>query len=198
MCVTLLLASLICLTLPGKLCPQTSNLCILLLSFSALCNSSHLRSHMSSSSFSASVCGSLADVFLDGQCSGAWTVHRSQWSVCLLAVYSSCHSAAVLDARGTDCHHAQSSRMDTHGNMNVSVVLPANGKYSSCISCWKLIWLFWKQILKTVVVALLLAGVIPLLLGLLFELVVVAPLRVPLDQTPLFYPWQVGLHWSEI
>ncbi len=41
----------------------------------------------------------------------------------------------------------------------------------------------------------MLAGVIPLLLGLLFELVIVAPLRVPLDQTPLFYPWQVGL-WS--
>ncbi|KAM3850522.1 E3 ubiquitin-protein ligase MARCHF6-like [Diretmus argenteus] len=46
------------------------------------------------------------------------------------------------------------------------------------------------MIVKTVVVAVLLAGVIPLLLGLLFELVVVAPLRIPLDQTPLFYPWQ--------
>ncbi|XP_072268063.1 E3 ubiquitin-protein ligase MARCHF6 isoform X5 [Pyxicephalus adspersus] len=46
------------------------------------------------------------------------------------------------------------------------------------------------MILKTLVVALLLAGVVPLLLGLLFELVIVAPLRVPLDQTPLFYPWQ--------
>ncbi|XP_063075093.1 E3 ubiquitin-protein ligase MARCH6 isoform X2 [Engraulis encrasicolus] len=46
------------------------------------------------------------------------------------------------------------------------------------------------MILKTVIVAVLLAGVIPLLLGLLFELVIVAPLRVPLDQTPLFYPWQ--------
>uniref|UniRef100_A0A3P9CBV3 E3 ubiquitin-protein ligase MARCHF6 n=1 Tax=Maylandia zebra TaxID=106582 RepID=A0A3P9CBV3_9CICH len=46
------------------------------------------------------------------------------------------------------------------------------------------------MILKTVVVALLLAAVIPLLLGLLFELVIVAPLRVPLVQTPLFYPWQ--------
>lgn len=42
-------------------------------------------------------------------------------------------------------------------------------------------------------VAVLLAGVVPLLLGLLFELIVVAPLRVPLDQTPLFYPWQVGV-----
>lgn len=47
--------------------------------------------------------------------------------------------------------------------------------------------------MKTLVVALLVAGVIPLLLGLLFELVIVAPLRVPLDQTPLFYPWQVRL-----
>lgn len=46
------------------------------------------------------------------------------------------------------------------------------------------------MIMKTLVVALLLAGVVPLLLGLLFELVIVAPLRVPLDQTPLFYPWQ--------
>lgn len=45
--------------------------------------------------------------------------------------------------------------------------------------------------MKTLIVAILLAGVIPLLLGLLFELVIVAPLRVPLDQTPLFYPWQV-------
>ncbi|KAA8586688.1 hypothetical protein FQN60_016380 [Etheostoma spectabile] len=46
------------------------------------------------------------------------------------------------------------------------------------------------MILKTLVVAVLLAGVIPLLLGLLFELVIVAPLRVQLHQTPLFYPWQ--------
>ncbi|KAM6948500.1 E3 ubiquitin-protein ligase MARCHF6-like [Aplochiton taeniatus] len=46
------------------------------------------------------------------------------------------------------------------------------------------------MIVKTVVVAALLAGLIPLLLGLLFELVIVAPLRVPLGQTPLFYPWQ--------
>lgn len=51
--------------------------------------------------------------------------------------------------------------------------------------------LLFVQILKTLIVALLVAGVIPLLLGLLFELVIVAPLRVPLDQTPLFYPWQV-------
>jgi len=48
------------------------------------------------------------------------------------------------------------------------------------------------MIMKTLIVAVLLAGVVPLLLGLLFELVIVAPLRVPLDQTPLFYPWQVS------
>lgn len=42
-------------------------------------------------------------------------------------------------------------------------------------------------------VAVALIGVIPLLLGLLFELIVVAPLRVPLDQTPLFFPWQVSV-----
>ena len=43
------------------------------------------------------------------------------------------------------------------------------------------------------IVALALIGLVPLLLGLLFELVVVAPLRVPLDQTPLFFPWQVSI-----
>lgn len=43
-------------------------------------------------------------------------------------------------------------------------------------------------------VALALIGLVPLLLGLLFELVVVVPLRVPLDQTPLFFPWQVSAH----
>jgi len=29
------------------------------------------------------------------------------------------------------------------------------------------------------------------LLGLLFEQVIVVPLRVPLNQTPIFFPWQV-------
>ncbi|XP_064599110.1 E3 ubiquitin-protein ligase MARCHF6-like [Liolophura sinensis] len=43
---------------------------------------------------------------------------------------------------------------------------------------------------KSLVLAALLIGVVPLLLGLLFELVVVAPLRVPLDQSPVFFPWQ--------
>ncbi|XP_052816419.1 E3 ubiquitin-protein ligase MARCHF6-like isoform X3 [Mya arenaria] len=44
--------------------------------------------------------------------------------------------------------------------------------------------------LKTLLVAVILMGLVPLLLGLLFELVVVAPLRVSLDQTPVFFPWQ--------
>eukprot|EP00058_Branchiostoma_floridae_P019098 XP_002604587.1 hypothetical protein BRAFLDRAFT_92810 [Branchiostoma floridae] len=44
--------------------------------------------------------------------------------------------------------------------------------------------------IKTIVLAVLLLGAVPLLLGLLFELVVVVPLRVPLDQSPLFFPWQ--------
>ncbi|XP_076018405.1 E3 ubiquitin-protein ligase MARCHF6-like [Genypterus blacodes] len=45
-------------------------------------------------------------------------------------------------------------------------------------------------ILKAVVVAVLLAGVIPLLLGLVFNQIIVAPVRVALVQSPLFYPWQ--------
>ncbi|XP_011417611.1 E3 ubiquitin-protein ligase MARCHF6-like isoform X2 [Magallana gigas] len=49
-------------------------------------------------------------------------------------------------------------------------------------------WVFLAS--KCILVAFLLIGVVPLLLGLLFELVVVAPLRVPLDQTPIFFPWQ--------
>ncbi|XP_070576243.1 E3 ubiquitin-protein ligase MARCHF6-like [Ptychodera flava] len=43
---------------------------------------------------------------------------------------------------------------------------------------------------KALIVAAILIGVVPLLLGLLFELVIVAPLRVPLDQSPVFFPWQ--------
>lgn len=48
--------------------------------------------------------------------------------------------------------------------------------------CW--------QAIKSLFVAFILIGLVPLLLGLLFELVVVVPLRVPLDQTPVFFPWQ--------
>lgn len=44
---------------------------------------------------------------------------------------------------------------------------------------------------KCAVIAAVLLGLVPLMLGLLFELIVVIPLRVPLDQTPLFFLWQV-------
>lgn len=41
-------------------------------------------------------------------------------------------------------------------------------------------------------IAAILIGLVPFLLGLLFELIVVIPLRVPYDQTPLYFPWQVS------
>lgn len=50
---------------------------------------------------------------------------------------------------------------------------------------------------KCAVIAAVLLGLVPLMLGLLFELIVVIPLRVPLDQTPLFFLWQVrSVHYS--
>ncbi|XP_037556386.1 E3 ubiquitin-protein ligase MARCHF6-like [Dermacentor silvarum] len=42
---------------------------------------------------------------------------------------------------------------------------------------------------KSLVAMSLLLGLIPLLMGLLFDLVVIIPLRVPLSATPLFYLW---------
>ncbi|XP_032830602.2 E3 ubiquitin-protein ligase MARCHF6 isoform X2 [Petromyzon marinus] len=57
------------------------------------------------------------------------------------------------------------------------------------------------MVLKTLLAAFLLAGVVPLLVGLLFELVVVVPLRVPLHQTPLFFPlqdWALGVLHTKI
>ena len=53
-------------------------------------------------------------------------------------------------------------------------------------------YLFMFQAVKSVLVAAMVLGLIPFLLGLLFELVVVVPLRVPLDQSPVFFPWQVS------
>ena len=44
---------------------------------------------------------------------------------------------------------------------------------------------------KSLLIALILVGVIPLMLGLIFELVIVMPIRVPLEMTPVFFPWQV-------
>lgn len=55
--------------------------------------------------------------------------------------------------------------------------------------------------LKSVVAFSVLIGVIPLLFGLLLELVVVVPLRVPLDQTPVLWLWQdwaLGVLYTKI
>lgn len=49
-------------------------------------------------------------------------------------------------------------------------------------------WCVWGA--KSVVAFSILLGLIPLLFGLLLELVVVIPLRVPLDQTPVLFVWQ--------
>jgi hypothetical protein len=46
------------------------------------------------------------------------------------------------------------------------------------------------------VIAIFIIGVIPFLLGLIFELVVVSPLRVGMDQSPLYFPAQVGESFS--
>ena len=40
---------------------------------------------------------------------------------------------------------------------------------------------------------LLLVGVIPLLYGFLLEVVVLMPVRVPLNQSPVYFIWQVKL-----
>ena len=45
---------------------------------------------------------------------------------------------------------------------------------------------------KVFILTFLLIGVVPLLIGLLFEQILVLPLRVPLDQSPVFFPWQVS------
>lgn len=44
--------------------------------------------------------------------------------------------------------------------------------------------------LKTAIAGFILLGLIPLLIGLLFDVVVIVPLRVGLNQTPIFYLWQ--------
>ena len=41
---------------------------------------------------------------------------------------------------------------------------------------------------------LLLVGVIPLLYGFLLEVVVLMPVRVPLNQSPVYFIWQVSSH----
>jgi hypothetical protein len=52
------------------------------------------------------------------------------------------------------------------------------------------------QGLKCIFIAAILIGLVPFLLGLLFELIVVIPLRVPYDQTPLYFPWQVSKQYT--
>lgn len=51
---------------------------------------------------------------------------------------------------------------------------------------------FFLQSVKSAVAMSLLLGLIPLLMGLLFDLVVIIPLRVPLNTTPLLYLWHVS------
>ncbi|XP_018323942.1 E3 ubiquitin-protein ligase MARCH6-like [Agrilus planipennis] len=55
--------------------------------------------------------------------------------------------------------------------------------------------------LKTIIVSAVLLGLIPLLFGLLLELVVIVPLRVPLHQTPILFIWQdwaLGVLYTKI
>ena len=44
---------------------------------------------------------------------------------------------------------------------------------------------------KAVIAVSLLMGLVPLLFGLLLELVVLTPVRVPLHQSPIYFLWQV-------
>lgn len=43
---------------------------------------------------------------------------------------------------------------------------------------------------KTIFAGFILLGVIPLLIGVLFDVVIIVPIRVPSNQTPIFYLWQ--------
>lgn len=55
--------------------------------------------------------------------------------------------------------------------------------------------------LKTLVASTILLGIIPLLFGLLLELVVIIPLRVPIHQTPILFIWQdwaLGVLYTKI
>lgn len=54
---------------------------------------------------------------------------------------------------------------------------------------------------KTIAASALLLGIIPLLFGLLLELVVIIPLRVPIHQTPILFIWQdwaLGVLYTKI
>ncbi|RWS10502.1 E3 ubiquitin-protein ligase MARCH6-like protein [Dinothrombium tinctorium] len=43
---------------------------------------------------------------------------------------------------------------------------------------------------KTIIAGSILLGLIPLLIGILFDVVIIVPIRVPLNQSPIFYLWQ--------
>lgn len=45
-------------------------------------------------------------------------------------------------------------------------------------------------VLKALVAGVLLLGIIPLLIGLIFDVVIIVPIRVPLNQSPIYYLWQ--------
>lgn len=47
--------------------------------------------------------------------------------------------------------------------------------------------------MKAVIALVVVAVVVPLMVGVLMELVIVIPLRVPLHQTPILFLWQVSV-----
>ena len=51
---------------------------------------------------------------------------------------------------------------------------------------------------KAVIAVSLLMGLVPLLFGLLLELVVLTPVRVPLHQSPIYFLWQVTVGWLSL
>ncbi|KAJ8922998.1 hypothetical protein NQ315_001546 [Exocentrus adspersus] len=55
--------------------------------------------------------------------------------------------------------------------------------------------------IKTILASVILLGVIPLLFGLMLELIVIIPLRVPIHQTPILFIWQdwaLGVLYTKI
>ncbi|XP_037749265.1 E3 ubiquitin-protein ligase MARCHF6 isoform X1 [Chelonia mydas] len=154
MCITLLIASLICLTLPGE--SITENIQIIKEPSCILKSLPEVTSTPTSDSV-------FAGRWLMSFWTGAAKIHELYTAACGLYVcWLTIRAVTVL----------------------VAWMPQGRRVIFQKVKEWSL------MIMKTLIVAVLLAGVVPLLLGLLFELVIVAPLRVPLDQTPLFYPWQ--------
>lgn len=91
------------------------------------------------------------------------------------------NSALQLDSSWLECYCIKSEgRLDNRTenfvcgyavDLNVSVELKSNKR---CL----------------IYTGFILLGLIPLLIGLLFDVVIIVPLRVPLNQTPIFYLWQ--------